>query len=352
MVCDQEGTVIDEPSEWLKTAGFIPETLYEDSAMALSSAVLSEPPYEIVIDGQKTRLSREVAVRFKETHRQRLRQDSDLQAKQEIADPVGGEGEKELLALREGYARLRGQEDIQNDLAVLHLMDSRECPLYQVTCACQDKNVPKVKEEIKGRLAGKQVIPDYVAKLRKLEAEIARREIYQGVLKENATVGNDKNHGARVENLKEHLAKDSHTQEVVERWDKWRETRDRFQPILALKDKAMACAKAIGLDLVKTGAGFLLNGGPVEYACRVERAAMSYCFQAASGAPVILVDDFDASDIAWKTRLLGHAKASGNTVIFFGLSSKPKYISGVSSWHLSGGKLEAITGPLADRQAA
>ena len=351
-VYDDDGTLIDEPSVWLKTNGFLPQVLHEGAA-CLSGLSLKEPFSEFVIDGKATRMSQGGVDSFRLAHEQLLKQYADLQATEEMMATMGTRLEKELTTLRAEYMRLKAQEDMQNDYALLHLMDSRECPLYQVTCTCQDKNVPKVKEDVKSRLSGKQAIPDFAVKLRKLEGELVRKELYLSVLKERAIDGSNKNLTERIEGMKTQLARSNDALSSVERWEKWHKAAGKYQPVIALKDKVLAGAKALGMDL-KTSAGdsFLLNGGPVAHACRVERAVLGYCLQAATGAPVILVDDFDAFDLAWKTKLLGHAKASGKTVILFASSSKPKYISGVSSWHLSEGKLQPVMGPVADGQAA
>lgn len=348
-VLDQDGVVSDDPAGMLLNAGFLPCALRKGSS-CLVGDLPPEPDKTVVVEGKRYSLDHTSSARVREDLQKRFLEYAGLISTKERVNVL----REKIAAEREGMTaellKMREQDGVQNNLSLLHLMDSGECPLYHVTCACGDKNIAKVKDEVRGRVAGKKEIPGHFEAVRKLEYEITRKQLYLDILASGPIDGEEKPIEERIAELKIRVDRGKAILAAAERREQWAAKSADLNRILSLKDDIIQGARTFGLDLTFLN-GFKMRGLPVESASRSEKVALDYVVQKASGSPVIIIDDFDALDITWKTKMLEDAGKSDRTVIFLASSSIPRMVPSATCWHIDHGRLVPVV-PKEVRQAA
>ncbi len=241
--------------------------------------------------------------------------------------------EKEIDELRRDISSMKEREQAQFELSYLALMESKECPLYQLTCTCRDESVELVKEDIRQRTEGVVREPDFASRLAGKERALSEKQLRLLILSENLIDGNGNTVNDRLVEIESRIALGKQVIAAVEKREKWLKSMSLIKPYINIKDALIALATAFGVQLAFSEK-FLLNGQPVECGSRAEHVVLSYCLQMVACLPVILVDNFDVLDRKFKQRVIDHAISSMKTVLFIAASTEPRKLAGTHSWHL------------------
>jgi len=267
----------------------------------------------------------------------------ELVAEREILAAVAAGIEAKSSALRTAVdsvlrdlSEMKKMEQAQLDHSALHVMDCGECPVYPLQCPCADPIVELTKEHYRKRTEGVELIPDFMRVLRKKERELAEKRLWLHILSEGMPDAGGKKVQERLSEVEARIAQGEKVVEGREKLTAWEENRKKAESYIAVKDKLIAHAAQLGLQLDFDGRTYLLRGIPLERVSRTDIVLLEYCLQAAAGVPLVMVDDFDVLDKSWKGRLIGHAEATRKPTLLFASSSGPIRIPGVTSWHLDG----------------
>ena len=335
---NEEGVVSENPEESLRKHKIF-SGIYHRGTACLYSVYPKEPPASFRIGDKVVPILPMSLPDIKEKYHQVQQKHLAIRAEMGMLDTMKSAFVKEINILREELCRLKEQEQTQEDFALYHLMESGECPLYQVRCSCKDGNIVKVKEDVKARIAGKTEAPGFQDTVRAKERALAEKELNLMILSER---GRDKAGKTLPEKLKlveTQLEVGKAMIDALEKHEIWKERLEKVKLVKDMKDSILAIAARLGVDLSYRD-GFLLDNRPIELPSRSETVVLDYCIQKATGAPVIVVDDFDVLDIPWKQRHLKDAAISGKTVLFTSASSMPRVVSGTTPWHFVNGTLE------------
>jgi AAA domain len=344
---DKEGVESKNPEESLRKNGIFPE-IYHKGAACLYSAYPKEPPATIRIADRTIPILPmslpDIKIKFHQTQQKRL----DIKIEMEMQDMMKSRVAEEIKLLRAELCRLKEQEQTQDDFALYHLMESGECPLYQVRCSCKDGNMAKVKDDVKSRLTGKIDVPGFQGTLSSTERALAEKELQFSILSEK---GRDNPGNSLPEKLKlveSQLEVGRAMIDALEKREFWKARMDEIKLLRALKNPILVASVKLRIDLSFRD-GFLLDDRPIERLSRSETVVLDYCIQKATGAPVIVVDNFDDLDAVWKLRHIKDAAISGKTVLFTSAASMTRVVSGTTPWHFINGMLEPVAKQTAAR---
>ncbi len=340
-VATVDGTVAADPDAALLGMGVIP-AVYSLGVAGLfsSNCPEMEPPAAVELGKERVDLSRCSLDKCTSALRDLLAERETLKAVAACIESKSSALQTEVDDLSREIREMKRQEQAQLDLCALHVMNSGECPVYPVTCPCADPVVELTKEHFRKRTESVERIPDFSLILREKEGALAGKRLTLDILNAGLPVGG-KILQTRLAEVEGRIALGEKVVEGVTKIAAWKQTVKEREPFVRIKDKLTALASEFGLPLSFNGRAYLLRGGPVEQASRTELILLGYCLQDAAGVPVLLVDDFDALDKNWKSRLISRATTTGKSVLLFASSSGPVKIPGVASWHFNG-RLERV----------
>lgn len=336
------GTEAAGPETALLGMGVIP-TIYTMGVAGLFSSDYpgEESPTMIEVDKERVDLSRCSFEKCTSALQELLTERETLKAVAAGIESKGPSLRAEIEALTSEIREMKKVEQTQLDLGALHVMNSGECPVYPVTCPCTDHVVELTKEHFRKRTEGVECDSDFSRILGEKERMLAEKRITFQVLSEGLPDSAGKNLQARLAEVEARIALGEKVVEGVKKRGAWKRKVKEVEPFIKVRDRLIALAVEFGLALAFNGRTYQLRGYPVEKASRTEFVLLGYCLQAASGVPVLIVDDFDVLDKNWKSRLISHAVAAGKPALLFASSSGPVRIPGVTSWHLNG-RLERV----------
>lgn len=249
----------------------------------------------------------------------------------------------EIESLQKDIADMKAKEQLQYVHHTLSLMDSGECPLYPINCACQDEMVELTKQNLRQQVSDVPLIDKFFDSLRQKETQLAGKELRIEILNEGLKNKDGKSPAEQLAHIETQLQIGDTILKALKTYEAWKRAYDVIVPYLSVKDRLLAVARELGVNLAFDGTKYQYNGRNVECSSISEHILLGYALQQAADLSLIVVDDFGNLDLDWKVKILNHAKRSSKKIIVLvAASSQPKKIEGTSSWHLTGGALKKV----------